>query len=137
MFGFVEHVATASSETTLSPESFSRQISPSFNRTFITKKARCQKLWLEFMEQISDIHTIMSPALKYLTEEALKLSAEDKFTLIDTLSNSVERPITDIDKAWFDESIRRSDNYINDKTTAEDAVSAIKELSEKLIPQNK
>lgn len=79
----------------------------------------------------------MSPALKYLTEEALKLSAEDKFTLIDTLSNSVERPITDIDKAWFDESIRRSDNYINDKTTAEDAVSAIKELSEKLIPQNK
>ena len=79
----------------------------------------------------------MSPALKYLTEEALKLSAEDKFTLIDTLSNSVERPITDIDKAWFDESIRRSDNYINGKTTAEDAVSAIKELSEKLIPQNK
>ena len=73
------------------------------------------------MEQISDIYTIMSPALKYLTEEALKLSEEDKFTLIDTLSNSVERPITDIDKAWFDESI----------------VSAIKELSEKLIPQNK
>ena len=91
------------------------------------------------MEQISDIYTIMSPALKYLTEEALKLSEEDKdkFTLIDTLSNSVERPITDIDKAWFDESIRRSDNYINGKTTAEDAVSAIKELSEKLIPQNK
>ena len=89
------------------------------------------------MEQISDIYTIMSPALKYLTEEALKLSEEDKFTLIDTLSNSVERPITDIDKAWFDESIRRSDNYINGKITAEDAVSAIKELSEKLIPQNK
>ena len=89
------------------------------------------------MEQISDIYAIMSSALKYLTEEALKLSAEDKFTLIDTLSNSVERPITDIDKAWFDESIRRSDNYINGKTTAEDAVSAIKELSEKLIPQNK
>ncbi len=79
----------------------------------------------------------MSPALKYLTEQALRLSNEDKFTLIDILSNSVERPITDIDKAWIDESIRRSDAYDKGESVAEDAVSAIKEISNNLLPIEK
>ncbi len=83
------------------------------------------------------IYKIMSPALKYLTEQALRLSNEDKFTLIDTLSNSVERPITDIDKAWIDESIRRSDAYDKGESVAEDAISAIKEISNNLLPIEK
>ncbi len=74
----------------------------------------------------------MSPALKYLTEQALKLSNEDKFTLIDTLSNSVSRSITDVDRAWLEESMRRIYAYDNGDTVAEDAVSVIKEISQKI-----
>lgn len=77
----------------------------------------------------------MSPALKNLTEQALQLSNDDKFILIDTLSHSVERPLTDIDKVWIEESIRRSEAYDRGEMTARDAFVAIKEISAKIIPQ--
>lgn len=79
----------------------------------------------------------MSPRLKQLTEQALKLSDDDKFTLIDAISNSVKCPFTNIDKIWLEESERRSESFDKGETTSRDAFEALKEISKKFASRKK
>ena len=50
-----------------------------------------------------------------IIEEALLLTPQDKFLVIDTLLKSLDKPDTELDSIWEDESEKRLQSYKNDK----------------------
>jgi putative addiction module component (TIGR02574 family) len=51
-----------------------------------------------------------------IIEEALLLTPQDKFLVIDTLLKSLDKPDTELDTIWENESEKRLQAYKNDKT---------------------
>jgi len=51
-----------------------------------------------------------------IIEEALKLNSQDKFLIIDTLLKSLDKPDTELNSVWEDESEKRLKSYQDDKT---------------------
>jgi len=79
----------------------------------------------------------MSPALKYLKEIALSLPDDDRYELIDALVNDSRSsaPMTAIDEAWLEETIKRRDSYDSGKLTSRDAFEALEDVYKKIVPQ--
>ncbi|MGV3533609.1 MAG: addiction module protein [Chthoniobacteraceae bacterium] len=60
----------------------------------------------------------MSPRLKQLEDEILRLPAEDREILADVLVNSLAAaPLNEIDQAWIEEAERRYDDWQNGRVT--------------------
>jgi len=51
-----------------------------------------------------------------IIEEALLLTPQDKFLIIDTLLKSLDKPDMELDGVWEDESEKRLRSYKDDKT---------------------
>jgi hypothetical protein len=79
----------------------------------------------------------MSPALKHIKDIVLSLPEDDRYEIIDALVNDARRPttLTDVDKAWLEESIRRSEALDRGELTYRDAFEAIEDVYKKLLPK--
>ncbi len=51
-----------------------------------------------------------------IIEEALQLNPQDKFLIIDALLKSLDKPDSELDTIWADESKKRLHSYKSDKT---------------------
>jgi len=51
-----------------------------------------------------------------IIEEALLLTPQDKFLVIDTLLKSLDKPDSELNSVWENESEKRLQSYKNDKT---------------------
>jgi len=60
-----------------------------------------------------------------IAEEAERLPDADRIRLIEHLLATLDKPDSEIDEAWADESERRIDAYLRGETTARDAAVVI------------
>jgi putative addiction module component (TIGR02574 family) len=62
----------------------------------------------------------MNPRIRAITDEE-RLPAADRVRLVDHLLAALDKPDSDIDPAWAEESERRLDSYLRGETTTLDA----------------
>ncbi len=63
----------------------------------------------------------MNTRIRAITEEAERLPAPDRVKLVEHLLATFDKPDSEIDQAWVEESERRLDSYLGGETTALDA----------------
>jgi putative addiction module component (TIGR02574 family) len=63
----------------------------------------------------------MKTRIRAITEEAERLPAPDRVRLVEHLLATLDKPDSEIDRAWAEESERRLDRYLRGETTALDA----------------
>jgi putative addiction module component (TIGR02574 family) len=63
----------------------------------------------------------MNTRMTLIAEEAGRLPTADRIKLVEHLLATLDKPDTEIDQAWADESERRLDAYLRGDTTARDA----------------
>jgi putative addiction module component (TIGR02574 family) len=63
----------------------------------------------------------MNTRIREITEEAERLPAPDRVRLVEHLLATLDKPDSEIDRAWAEESERRLDSYLRGETAALDA----------------
>jgi len=63
----------------------------------------------------------MNTQITSIAEEAERLPAADRVRLVEHLLATLDKPDTEVDRAWAEESERRLDTYLRGETTARDA----------------
>src|SRR5215470_12265613 len=69
--------------------------------------------------------SLMNTRATSIAEEAERLPDADRIRLIEHLLATLDKPDSEIDEAWADESERRIDAYLRGETTARDAAVVI------------
>ena len=63
----------------------------------------------------------MNERVLSLAEEAERLPVADRIRLVEYLLATLDKPDSEIDKAWAEESERRLERYLRGETTSRDA----------------
>jgi putative addiction module component (TIGR02574 family) len=69
----------------------------------------------------------MNTRIRAITEEAARLPASDRVRLVEHLLATLDKPDSEIDRAWVEESERRLDSYLRGASEVRDGVSRIEE----------
>ena len=70
----------------------------------------------------------MSASAKAIIDQALKLPANDRAALVETLIVSLDKPDTALDSEWLKEAEDRLSAYRSGELSAEDADDVFREL---------
>lgn len=74
----------------------------------------------------------MAASPKFVLDQALKLSANDRAALVDNLISSLDKPDPGVDAEWLKEAEDRLAAYHSGELTAVDAEQVFRELGKKV-----